>query len=117
MSSLDSAAKQAFAIADDFLGELGASEIDEIYLIGSVVEGSAGESSDIDFLIVGEDFDDVEDERIAMAESGDPFPGLDIDVAVSRRKGHLDIIFSSSQPRDDQVHRKLYDTDQGGWLI
>jgi predicted nucleotidyltransferase len=91
-------------IANSFLDELGEGEIDAVYLIGSHASDKAREQSDIDFLVVGDGFDLVEEERLERAEEGNPFPGLDVSIAP----GDVDITFSSNHPREDQPHKKLY---------
>jgi len=97
--------------ADAFLDELGEGHIEAIYLIGSRASGEEREDSDWDYLVVGDGFDAVEEERIARAEEGNPFPGLDIDVSVDKRSKHLDIIFSSVPPKADQASKLLYMRD------
>ncbi len=97
--------------ADAFLDELGEGHIEAIYLIGSRASGEEREDSDWDYLVVGDGFDAVEEERIARAEEGNPFPDLDIDVSVDKRSKHLDIIFSSDPPRADQASKKIYPRD------
>lgn len=62
--------------------------------------GSDKEDSDWDFLIVGEDFDKVEDERIEQEWR--------IDAKTEDRPGDVDIIFSSSPPKQGQTAIKLY---------
>ena len=97
--------------ADAFLDELGEGHIEAIYLIGSRASGEEREDSDWDYLVVGDGFDAVEEERIARAEEGNPFPGLDIDVPIDKRGKHLDIIFSSVPPKADQASKLLYMRD------
>ena len=111
LGSLDSAKnnlRRVLSIANAFLDELGEGEIDAVYLIGSRASGAADEESDWDYLVVGDGFDAVEEEKIARAEEGRPFSGLDIDVAVSERSKHLDIIFSENPPQADQKYIKVY---------
>jgi len=95
--------------ANAFLDELGEGFIEAIYLVGSRASDTPSETSDWDYLVVGDDFDKVEDERIARAEEGNPFPGLDIDVAIKDRPQHLDIIFSSDPPSEGQVAKKVWE--------
>ena len=99
--------------ANAFLDELDFGHIDAIYLIGSQASGKARENSDWDYLVVGDGFDEVEDERIARADIGNPFSGLDIDVAVDKRSEHIDIIFSSTPPPAEQASKKVYPIDEG----
>ena len=106
--TLDVNTQRVLGTANAFLDELGEGYIEAIYLIGSRASGEEKESSDWDYLVVGEGFDAVEEERIARAEQGNPFPGLDIDVSADERSKHLDIIFSSEHPRADQVSKKVY---------
>jgi predicted nucleotidyltransferase len=98
-------------IANAFLNELGEGHIEAIYLIGSRASGEEKEDSDWDYLVVGDGFDVVEDEKIARAEEGNPFPGLDIDVATVERHKSLDIIFSSDPPKADQASKLIYPRD------
>jgi len=106
--TLDFNTQRVLGTANAFLEELGEGHIEAIYLIGSRASGEEKESSDWDYLVVGDGFDAAEEERIARAEEGNPFPGLDIDVSVDKRSKHLDIIFSSEHPRADQVSKKMY---------
>ena len=99
--------------ANAFLDELDSGHIDAIYLIGSQASGKARENSDWDYLVVGDGFDEVEDERTARADIGNPFSGLDIDVAVDKRSEHIDIIFSSTPPSPEQASKKVYPIDEG----
>ena len=99
--------------ANAFLDELDYGHIDAIYLIGSQASGKARENSDWDYLVVGDGFNEVEDERIARADIGNPFSGLDIDVAVDKRSEHIDIIFSSTPPPSEQASKKVYPIDEG----
>jgi predicted nucleotidyltransferase len=116
-----SAAKRLFGVADRWLSEeLGEGEVEKVYLVGSVAEGAVHAGSDIDLLFVGDGFNQVEDERIAQSEEGalrGMYKLLDVDVPVSRRAGHPDIIFSSRGPAKSQKSVKLYDASQGGWLV
>jgi len=106
--ALDVNTQRVLGTANAFLDELGEGHIEAIYLIGSRASGEEKESSDWDYLVVGDGFDAVEEERIARAEEGNPFPGLDIDVSVDERNEHLDVIFSSEHPRVDQISKKMY---------
>ena len=99
--------------ANAFLDELDFGHIDAIYLIGSQASGKARENSDWDYLVVGDGFNEVEDERIARADIGNPFSGLDIDVAADKRSEHIDIIFSSTPPSREQAAEKVYPIDEG----
>lgn len=94
-------------MAERFLDDIGEGRIDEIWLIGSRAGVSndaypertgVRDDSDWDYLVVGEDFDAVEDEKIARLEDGERIYGLALDVEVSKRSKHKDIIFSSSAP-------------------
>ena len=108
MSDICKKAREALRTAEEFLDELGEGNITSIYLIGSRASGTAGPSSDWDFLVVGEDLDDIEEEKIRLAEEGNPFPGLDIDISPLRRSEHIDIIFSNKGPREGQKAIKVY---------
>ncbi len=107
-NTLEVNTQRVLNIADAFLDELGEGHIEAIYLIGSRASGEEREDSDWDYLVVGDGFDAVEEERIARAEEGNPFPGLDIDVPIDKRGKHLDIIFSSDPPRADQASKLIY---------
>jgi len=98
----------AFRIADSFLDELDAPQITAIYLVGSRADNTQRKDSDWDFLVFGDGFDEVEDEKNYRAEEGNPFPGLDIDVAYADRHISIDIIFSSSPPSPEQASIKVY---------
>jgi len=98
----------AFRIADRFLYELDAPQITAIYLVGSRADNTQRKDSDWDFLVFGDGFDEVEDEKNYRAEEGNPFPGLDIDVAYADRHISIDIIFSSSPPSPEQASIKVY---------
>ena len=98
----------AFRIADSFLDELDAPQITAIYLVGSRADNTQHKDSDWDFLVFGDGFDEVEDEKNYRAEEGNPFPGLDIDVAAADRHISIDIIFSSSPPSPEQASIKVY---------
>ena len=105
---LDYNTQRVLSIANAFLDELDEGHIEAIYLIGSRASGEEREDSDWDYLVVGDGFDRIEDEKIARAEEGNPFPGLDIDVATGERHKSLDIIFSSVPPKADQASKLLY---------
>ena len=97
------------SLAEDFLLRHSRNgRIATIYRIGSRVSGKAGEDSDWDYLVVGPGLDKAEDKRIKLAESGRPYPGLDIDVDVRRRHRHVDIIFSDVGPAPDQPSLAVY---------
>jgi len=110
---IETQAQYVLSTANAFLDELDYGHIDAIYLIGSQASGKVGENSDWDYLVVGDGFDEVEDERTARADEGNPFPGLDIDVAVDKRSEHIDIIFSSTPPPAEQASKKVYPIDEG----
>jgi predicted nucleotidyltransferase len=97
-----------FRIADGFLDELDAPQITAIYLVGSRADNTQHKDSDWDFLVFGDGFDEVEDEKNNRADEGNPFPGLDIDVAAADRHISIDIIFSSSPPSPEQASIKVY---------
>lgn len=78
-----------------------------IYLIGSRASNTETENSDWDFLIVGEDFDGLEDERIALFEEGELPKELALDCPTHLRKDHVDVIFSSTPPKANQPNIKL----------
>lgn len=79
--------EKAYELADDFLERIDANVIDAIYLIGSRAIGKAHSLSDWDFLVVGEGFDDVEDERIRQK------------WRIGHNPDDVDIIFSSKRPK------------------
>ncbi len=84
-------AKLARRLADDFLDILDEGHIEGVYLIGSRATGRARTDSDWDFLIVGEDFDLVEEER------------CDREYRTYIKPGEVDIIFSSTPPKNNFV--------------
>lgn len=92
-------ARIARDIADRFLDKVGGRNIEEIFLIGSRAAGTARHDSDWDFLIVGEGFDDVEEER-GMQE-------WETNIEVLHRYGNVDIIFSSASPKPEQKAIKV----------
>ena len=110
-NTLDYNTQRVLNIANAFLEELGAGHIEAIYLIGSRASGEEKEDSDWDYLVVGDEFDAVEDEKGIWADRGEPFPGLDVDVAYAERHKSLDIIFSSVPPKADQASKLLYMRD------
>ena len=90
--------------AENFLDEIGEGKIESVWLIGSrggQVNPAYPErtgvrpDSDWDYLVVGEGFDEVEAELRERLEDGEKFFGLTLDVPISRRGAHKDIIFSS----------------------
>lgn len=96
-------------IAERFLDMLDEGEIESIWLIGSrggqvnpaypERKGKPHAKSDWDFLVVGEDFDAVEAERIRLLESGARIYGMSLDADTRTRNKSLDIIFSSRKPK------------------
>lgn len=100
--------KRVIGIADRFLERLGEGEIESVWLIGSrggqvnpaypERNGKPHEGSDWDFLVVGDGFDAVEEEKISLLEQGVRLYGLSLDVPTERRSQHLDITFSSQPP-------------------
>ena len=73
----------------------------EIYLIGSHARGVVRPGSDIDFLIVGEDYDEVERGRIELGEKGlIPIGFSMFDPTVGVKPGGPDVVFSSRKPEE-----------------
>lgn len=101
--------------AEDFLELLGEGEIESIWLIGSRAEGTAKRDSDWDFLIVGEDFNDVEEALLDMIEGDEYTCGINLDSTEENRHLSEDIIFSSDPPSKEQASIKLWDCE-GGFL-
>ena len=90
--------------AERFLDEIGEGQVDAVWLIGSrggqvnpiyPERGGVRPDSDWDYLVVGENFDEVDAELRERLEAGEMFDGLTLDVPISRRSTHKDIIFSS----------------------
>lgn len=96
----------AIALVEEMLDILDLSEPYDIYLIGSQAEGTATEKSDWDFLVVGEDFDEVEDERGELFDSGELPKRLGLeqyhDPKIGKG-GQVDIIFSSNIPKRKNI--------------
>jgi hypothetical protein len=71
--------------------------IDAIYFYGSRAYGKQGPDSDWDFLVVGQDFSDVESERLRLAEEGNMprqfVNSFGIDTPAATRGSHSDIVF------------------------
>ena len=95
LSELRANAEIAMDRANRFLSLLGEGYIEAIYLVGSRASGKERPDSDWDFLIVGEDFDVVERERIER------------NYWLGVKPGTVDIIFSSSPPEKEQPHIKI----------
>ena len=94
MKGLHQKTQKALDLAESFLNHIDFGVINSVYLIGSRAAGTASKNSDWDFLIVGEDFDDVEVERIAQEWR--------IDTDYETRGQAIDIIFSSKPPKPSQ---------------
>ena len=101
---------RVFDAADRFLEQLDESPPKAIYLVGSRSKGKAGDTSDWDFIVHGDDFDNVEAEKIRQLEDGVRLNGLSLDVDINKRANHNDIIFSSKEPTDGI---KIWDEKQG----
>jgi hypothetical protein len=122
-SSIIAKAQLASEAVDRFLDYIGEGNVDEIYLYGSIPQGRATEKSDIDLMFVGEDFDDMEDERIRMGEEGELPPGcrlLDVGVDKHAKAYSPDVLFSSKSPQEmPRSYRpaiRLYPGATGGWI-
>ena len=81
-----------------FLDWLGEGQAESVHLIGSRASGRETKSSDWDFLVVGEDFDSYEAERIDALERGELRGVFSIDAKIETRHLSNDIIFSSTPP-------------------
>lgn len=79
--------EKAYDLADSFLESIDANVIDAVYLIGSRATGKAHAHSDWDFLVVGDGFNEVEEERVRQ------------DWRVKHKPDDVDIIFSSRPPK------------------
>lgn len=95
--------EKAKKLAEEMLNLLDIESSYTIYLIGSRASNKAKESSDWDFLIVGEDFDAVEEERIAMFEEGTLPKSLALDQDPKTRGKAVDVIFSSKSPKPPYI--------------
>ena len=93
--------------AENFLDEIGEGKIESVWLIGSrggQVNPAYPErtgirpDSDWDYLVVGDNFDEADAELRERLEGGETFFGLTLDVPISRRATHKDIIFASTPP-------------------
>ena len=106
--ALKSRVERVVEIAERFLDDLDAAPIESVWLVGSRAEETSHTGSDWDWLVVGEDFDSVEAERISRLEAGERLFGLSLDVDVARRGDFNDIIFSSNPPPPSQKALKVY---------
>ena len=95
-------AQSALQIVEQFLDDLGEGQVQAVYLIGSVAEGTATESSDVDFLMVGPGLDEAEAERVEQAEAGMLFSQYERVLGIDHGPGDVDIILSSSGPGPEQ---------------
>jgi predicted nucleotidyltransferase len=96
--------EEVYGDVENLLDYLDEGSIEQIWLVGSRAEGKAKPTSDWDFLVVGPGLGSAEEERIRLWEEEDiDFPGLGLDVSISMRSTHHDVILSDEGPYPDQV--------------